>query len=492
MNRQLSLLLAISLWTGLAWAAPQFQISTIQSGDVRQQTVFGAYLDDRESAELLLVTVDRENQRKLRLFEMNDGTYPALARLERSIASDVILMDVGTRGDKQILVWFTRNTAWQYDPYTNEREKLIRFSSIYRAAMHNSLPKMDLFRDLNDDGLDDFIIPGFEGFQLYLQDKEGEFSGPYPVNAPPMVEMTYTNSPSYQPKTNFLADVTLDGRKDLVFWIDDRFSIYPQTINGTFSAEPFRMKPEIKIDYEGPDAMSVSIGGEDQSDNFSKALFRVTDLNGDQLADLVTLSVKSKGVFRKTSTYEFHTGSSRDGLVEFSPVPGSRIESNGIQFDMQEKDFNNDGQKDMVISTVELGIGKILGALLTGSINIDLNFYQMEDGKYPAKPDLTREVTATFSLSTGDVFFPSVLLADIDGDGGDDLLVQSGSDTLKIYLGGQGSQLFAKKSTDINVHLPNEPDLFELADLNADGKKDLILRHQNKSEPSKVVVMVSR
>jgi hypothetical protein len=238
--------------------------------------------------------------------------------------------------------------------------------------------------------------------------------------------------------------------------------------------------------------MSTAMQDEDQSNNSAKALFQITDLDGDEIPDLVTLSIDSKGVFKKKTTYEIHKGTAGDGIVEFSPVPDSRIESKGIQFEMKEQDFNSDGQTDMVISTVQLGIGKILAALITGSIDIDLNFYQMEDGLYPAKPNLKREITATFSLSSGDMFFPSVLIADVDGDKVSDLLVQDGANKLKIYIGGKDGKLFAKRSVNIEVSMPNEPDLVELADLNSDGKKDIVMRHQAAGEPRKVVIMVSK
>jgi hypothetical protein len=68
-------------------------------------------------------------------------------------------------------------------------------------------------------------------------------------------------------------------------------------------------------------------------------------------------------------------------------------------------DFNNDNQTDMVISAVDIGLGKVLGALVTGAINIDLNFYQMKEGLYAATPDLKRQIKATFDLRSGDFLF---------------------------------------------------------------------------------------
>jgi len=482
----------ICLSVPVASAQPLFKISTIESGDVRGQTIVATHLVDARKASLILLTVDADDERKISVFELGNGLYERQLNIDSDIGNDIILVDEGRLGDRDILVLFSRNRVWQYDPYTGKRKQLVRVSSIYGSTIFGHIPRMDLFKDLNGDGLDDLLIPTFTGFTVYIQNAAGEFSTPLDIEAPPLVEMSYNNFPWYQPKICFLADMTLDGRNDLTFWVDNAFSVYKQNTNGQFSARPLRYKPSVQFQYDGMEGMSVAMRDEDQSDNFGKALFQLADFDGDGIPDLVTLSVKSKGVFKKQTTYEFHKGIAGDGQVEFSPIPVSRIESKGIQFEMKERDFNNDGQTDMVISAVELGIGKVLGALITGSIDIDLNFYQMKDGKYPEKPDLKREITATFSWSSGDVFIPSVIIADVDGDTFDDLLVQDGEDKLKIYLGGKGDQLFARRSIDIEVHMPNDPDLIDLVDLNSDGKQDIIMRHQTSGEPRKVVVMVSQ
>ena len=471
---------------------PSYHISTIPTGNIRSQTVLTGFLDNPVSADLIIVTVSDTNQRRVGLYRMTDGKYPSQPVVEHALDSDVILMDVGRIGEHDGLVLFGRNKVWQFDPVTSRRKELISISSIYGATILGSVPKIDFLRDLNGDGLDDFIIPGFDGFQVFVQNKQGGFDGPVNIYAPPVVEMSYNNLPWYQPRQSFLSDITLDNRQDLIFWVDDKFSVYSQTEDGHFNIEPIRIKPAVQFDYDGLERMSIAMQDEDQSDSSARALLTISDLDGDNLSDLVTISISSKGVFKKTTTYEIHKGLPGGDVLQFSEVPDSVIESKGIQFEMQEQDFNGDGQTDLVISTVELGIGKILVALITGSIDIDLNFYQMKDGTYPEKPDLQREITATFSLSSGEFFFPSVLIADVDNDGVSDLLIQHGADKLKIYLGGKDGQLFAKRSVDIDVSMPNEPDLIELADLNSDGRMDLVMRHQAVGGPRKVVVMVSK
>ncbi|MBD3649283.1 MAG: VCBS repeat-containing protein [Pseudomonadales bacterium] len=235
--------------------------------------------------------------------------------------------------------------------------------------------------------------------------------------------------------------------------------------------------------------MSVRMGEGDQSNSESKALYKLGDLDGDGITDLVTLKVKSEGVFNKQTTYEMHRGVNGGEHVRFEESPFSFIRSEGIQYEMEEKDFNQDGQLDVVTSSVRLGLTRVLTALITGSIGLDLQFYQMKDGRYPEKPNITRRITATFNFSTGDVFFPSVLIGDVDGDGLADLMVQEGSDELRVYPGRKGEGLFERDSVDFRIDMPADPDLVQLVDLNRDGKQDVLLQHE---EPPRIVVLLTR
>ena len=117
----------------------------------------------------------------------------------------------------------------------------------------------------------------------------------------------------------------------------------------------------------------------------------------------------------------------------------------------------------------------------------------MRQGLYSAKPDLKREIKATFDLRSGDLFFPSVLIADGDGDGDgiDDLLVQEGEDQLNIFLGSGDASLFSKSPTVIDVPMPSDPELVVAADLNRNGKVDLVMRHEPSTGPKKIVLLVS-
>jgi hypothetical protein len=456
-------------------AIDAFTRSELTTRDVVAQTMLHADLASSGQDDLLLLQVKEDKTRRLRLYRATAKRYSSEPLVERDLPADVIFADTGNWQGRDVLVLFSATQAVQYDPVTGQRQALVSFTSIYNNVVDKALPSLDVMRDLNGDGLDDLIIPGFAGFSVFIQQTDGEFMAPVMMAAPPVMDMSYNDHPWYTTRKTYHTDIDADGRDDLAFWVDDGFST--QFVGFT---------PLVEFEAEGYEGISMRMGGEDQSNVLKKALFAFNDLDGDALPELVTLAVKSEGVFNKQTTYEFYRGQPlKQGVPQFSTEPDSRIESKGIQFDLLQRDLNNDGQLDIIVSSVELGLGKLVRALLTGAIRIDLGFYQMHDGVYPRKPNIVRTIKATFSFSSGDVFVPTVLMVDVTGDGLADLLLQEGDDELHIYPG---------EATDnpikVIVAMPRDPDLVQVADLNHDGKQDLILGLEVKGKPDQIMVLI--
>ncbi len=467
-------------------------ISTVGEGVSKQQTALPAYLRHADRADLVVISALADGSRNGAVYGLNGKLeYDATPIATFQIPPDVVLVDVGRLMTKDVLVFFTADRAIRYDPFTDSVQQLARIDSAYRVPVANSLPRQDLFRDHNDDGLADLMIPGFTGYQLYLQLPDGHFDGGTTIAAPPAMEMSFDNQPWYQSRILFSADMTLDGRSDIVCWIDNAFRIFPRMPDNSYSPDFLTRASPVAFEFNGVDTASYDMRDEDQSNLNQRSLFQIRDLDGDGLPELITLNIRSEGVFKKQSTYEVYRGErGADNMLTYSTEPASVIQSNGIQFDLVENDLDGDGQLDMVISSVQLGIGKIVGALLTGSISFDLNFYRMNDGVYPSRPDIDRPVTATFNLSSGDFFLPFVLIANVNGDMAADLLVQDGNNLFNVFEGEPGSGLFKRQGTPVSLDLPNDPDLVELVDLNADGKQDLVFRIERLDDQNKVSVVI--
>ena len=480
---------ACLLFTPLVHGA-SFQVSVLAAPErTREQSVLPVRAEPGGAADLMVVSVT-DTSREYQLYRARAEGYLALDDARR-LADDIVVLDDGRIAGRDVVIAFGAGSAWVFNPYTGERTHLLDITSLYSTPIRTIVPRLDLLRDVNGDGRDDIIVPGFAGYQVSTQQEDGAFGPLVTAFAPPLVEISFNDYPFYQPRQAYQADMDLDGQGELVFWLDDGLNAYAFNALGDLEAEAVRPGGKPPIDFGSMDDMSISMRDEDQSDASARALLDIGDVDGDSVADLLTLTVDSQGVFRKTTTYELWQGTAGEGEISFGEGPSARIESKGFQFEAEGEDMDGDGQVDMMISTVEIGIGKILSALITGSVRIDLNFYRMRDGQYPARPDLRKDVTATLDLGRGDFFFPTVLLTDVDGDGVSDLLLQEGEEKMKIFTGLGDERLFSRRSIDITAPMASDPDLVDVIDLNGDGRSDIVMRLDKTGEPRRVVVLLS-
>ena len=151
-------------------------------------------------------------------------------------------------------------------------------------------------------------------------------------------------------------------------------------------------------------------------------------------------------------------------------------------------DLTGDGREEFVITSVNISLGTIISALITRSASVDVSIYQMHDQVFASEPSLEKEIKVKFDFSTGDLFVPAVLSADVTGDGRKDLLVQKGINTLLVYPGEATDKLFTKSPIKLEMSLPSDREGFVVADLNQDGRDELILHLKTDDEVNLTVV----
>lgn len=90
-------------------------------------------------------------------------------------------------------------------------------NGVYNLPFPDRVPLRDFFRDINGDGLDDFLIPGFHGLSAFLQDGGGGFGPPFDYPSPAeMEEALERNQSDFDARALFnVADYDGDGRLDM-------------------------------------------------------------------------------------------------------------------------------------------------------------------------------------------------------------------------------------------------------------------------------------
>ncbi|MFQ5528153.1 MAG: FG-GAP repeat domain-containing protein, partial [Thermoanaerobaculia bacterium] len=317
-------------------------------------------------------------------------------------------------------------------------------------------------------------------------------------------------------------DYDQDGRSDLVFWNEDHFDVYRQAENGLFAPVAKTFVPDVPFDSEGVYSHAFEFRGQGLFSllfGFGKktkgtVLHSLRDLNGDGVADLVTLTLSGRSATKQRSVYEVHfgtaaaagaAGADAPGGTVFAPQVGTVIRPRGKGGAMQPwgysvqrfEDLDGDGRVESLFREVTVGLGGIARALVGNSVPINLELYRMEDSTYPEKPTFRRKIRrfAPFA-GLGNVFFPPVLMGDVNGDGRSDLLVGESPQELHVFLGVPGPGLFARQPKKVAVALPSDERNTRLVDLNKDGKQDVLVhrgptRHA-PTEPHRVTLLIAR
>jgi len=495
---QFTTALAAAVWLTPA-AALEFKIETIPLAP-EQKVTFLPYVHERAGEPALVVIEtpdlgDRERQiqgliaepaRTISLFRRNGQGWELTLRQQMDYAMDIV--DILRSADGVQLAGYRPSELMVLRPASRRFEPVLEARSMYVGSTWEPLPGIRLFQDLNDDGLDDFLLPSFEGWQVALQAAEG-FNTLQTLGPGPRMDFGDTAElVGYRAETPYLLDENGDGRRDLAFWINGRFEVHHQRSDGTFTEQAFILDPDMK-DVLGS-FMSVEIGeGEGDDEAPQRMLDAVGDVDGDGLADLIVQAVEGDGIFGLETSYQIHRGVlGSDGRLGFETQASSVVASDGIQLENERLDLTGDGAQEFVVTSVDVSLGAIIGALLTRSASVDVAIYRMVDGVFAAEPSLKKRIKVRFNFGDGELFVPAVLSADVNGDGRKDLLVQKDEDTLFVYPGEPGDRLFQQSPVRLELSLPREREGFLVSDLDQDGRDELVLHLKREGQSMLSVV----
>lgn len=410
------------------------------------------------------------------------------------VPDDVIFVDMLESAGSDRLLMFRRDHVDWLNPDGWTRTTLVSAPSVYNVPPLD-VPQVGIVRDVNGDDLGDLVLADFDGYWVWLQDgaPSADWIGPVKLKATP-TSIARFRSASYRPREIYELDHDGDGRNDLAFWEDEQFLVY-QARDASFDTTPVEL--ELPIEFSSDDVtISIGVGNRDDSDAERVTLYDVADYNGDGVGDLVANTLTIDGIFDQSTRYGFYFGERVGGGTRFAKTPATVIESDGIQGPFETGDFDNDGRQDFAMASIDIGIGKIIAALLTGSVRFDIEFYVMRDNAYPEEPNVTKPIRFRFSLRSGSVLSGRWLdTGDLTGDGLTDLWVPVDGG-IEVYAGTGDEELFRDRPATIPVDFPDAtmPGGVTVADLNDDGRDDIVMRFPptEEDEPNRIGVVLSR
>ena len=491
-----------------------FEQYEVITGAAKHQTVLTGFLLGNATAELVVVNIDEADDRRLHIYMFDDDSWAL--RLEATLHPEVLFVDVANIGGCDRLITYENGRLNWFDPESATVHPLVAVTSNTPPPI-SEIPHLDVTRDLNDDNRDDLVVPDSDGFWVFIQMGDGVFADPVKIGSSIEMGRIYAaDGYRYNPWTEgsiHEMDYDRDGRSDLVFWNEDHFVVHRQDERGLFSPVTTTFTTEVAFDSDDLGSLVAPAGVRGRRFDHGapgamtgRVLHALTDMNRDGIADLSIFSLQAgKGRFlgqtselwNMHSTYEVHFGTLMPDGIVFGTEVDTTIRSDGIPFEMDSHDFDQDGQIDMMFAIIDPGIFKIIDilvrGLLTESVLLDFHLYRMAEGSYPDEPDATRKIKTHSPGDSGKkaMHFPSLLFGDVNGDGHLDLLAQNGPKELHVFIGVPGSDLFARKPQKVAVNMPYEEYTW-LVDLNADKVQDLLMHHPSTTELHRVTMLIAQ
>ena len=200
---RLSLLCALLLPTA-ALAADGFRDLTVRL----EHPVDAAPIDMRLADGAGIVAIGRdEGSWRFSIVSLADGTVAATGE----VPADAIFYDTGDlagEGTDQLL-FFTERGIKALAAGAASPQPVAAFESIYHARSNRGLPHSDFARDVDGDGVDDLLVPQFEGWLVARRDGDGFRHSLLEIL--PQVDVFETRV-SYRPRAPRSGDVDGDGQ----------------------------------------------------------------------------------------------------------------------------------------------------------------------------------------------------------------------------------------------------------------------------------------
>ncbi len=455
--------LALVLLSGIATGAETSLSFHPQTGFTE------ATMSDSAGATLALAGRREDGEPVLALLRYRDGR---LEQREIPLPDNAVAIDSGPTDQAQQAVFILcTDKVLRLDQFDGNPVIIAEVPSMYRGRSFAELTNaVDFARDLDGDGVADLVVQDFDAVHV--------LRGPDYTNrsslALPSLRRGYDRAVTYRPAR--IAAVNLDGSHALVSVRGNTLLRFDQSGPG-YSEQPDILPLEIGLSDEREiEAVYNGYENIDQSEIVLREPEIILDLNGDDIADLVTLETLSTGVFDKQSTYRVHFGRSDAGRLSYDAEPDTVLSSRGYQFGLRAAPIDDKGVA-LVSPGVEVGLRTIIGALFTKSVTMQIAIYAPDvSGVIPGDPNTTVKTKISFDFGSGRAELPTIAFGDFDGDGRNDLLLKRKGSQV-VWRRNIGDGVFESDGRELDIAGPADGTAMIAVDLDGDERDEVVARY---------------
>ena len=332
-------------------------------------------------------------------------------------------------------------------------QSVLEFNSLFPRAVKEPLI-LDYGLDLDGEGLEEWLLPVAEGFQLWRGD---------------------------QPTADLRADVSSQIRRGSSVSVSHVLPDFAAFALPDQQAKALAFLSRQYLDFaygaDWTEAKRLKLPHEEDSEwNWSA---QMEDLNGDELPDLVvTESTGSVNVKMRVSVYQ------ASAPFTYPTKPATVLESSGALASPFLKDVNGDGKNDLIMIKIPFSVKTFVNYFLRQRVNVQLEAYLSSATGIESQPSLSQNITVSAPDDREQIAYA---MGDFNGDSRLDLALGSGEDALEVHIGGETR--FVEPKPWVQLNLPSLG-IARPCDIDGNTAEDLIIFHPDGQKSKRIEVIL--
>ena len=392
------------------------------------------------------------------LGELNGG-YPAESSFTLALdaaAGSLFFAEVDGQPPRELIVVDDAGgTVYRFNGNTFAVAAAPRFKSLMPRAVA-APPFLDIVKDLDKDGRDEWLIPVADGYEIRAAD--GLLARvPCAVHSDVRKGRGLAVSHDF-PAVDSFVQLGCD-REGLVF--------LSKTFAEFAAGEDWRQRTRYELPLRPQEQWEAEA--------------QLADVNEDGLPDLILN--QTRGTIKVTVVSEVYIAS---GAGAYPATPTNTFECQGAITNPLVKDIDGDGRQDLLLVSVPFNLKTFMALFLLNNITVHVDTHVFNGVGYANEPTFSQNISLEAPDEKRQIAYT---MGDFNGDGRQDVAFGTRGDEIVIHTGGEDRFLSNRPWTRISIPAYGKARTYKLDDGPAD---DLIIFHPKAENKHHIEVVVFR